>query len=357
MSPPVSNFERLTIDDSMPKRKGQPVRRLSETLSPEPSPGNAVQRIMSGAEIDATSRNEQTLATADAAQEALEGLEPGLFNALQELTSLSMEQRAIEVRDMLSTSDRLKFPSEFIKPNIYNRAALLDEPKSIEDCAEKEDIISTLFLLGVNRPMQFCLLRMLFPEDRCAQYFAEKLERRIDEQLNELDLLSSDTGGGTNLPEQIHAKVYAIATEMRRIVEVTRLDLDHRRPGRGEAEIGKHLVHLLQVICQRSYDSSRERTTRRNLRVGSTAGILFQILIGNAPDHLPKFGLDALGALSKEALAEQRLRLGVVRDLLEDMVLPGDYLKEFDRITGPVSGQKRSAGGNGRGEQKRPNRA
>ena len=53
-----------------------------------------------------------------------------------------LQARAVQIRDILSTFSRNNFPSEHVQANLFDRIAFLDEPKAIEDCIEKEDLVS-----------------------------------------------------------------------------------------------------------------------------------------------------------------------------------------------------------------------
>ena len=360
MSAPLSKFEQLTLNESMRGRRGQPARGPPATPSLA-GPSVSSEDVRGLEELVGNYRAGRAADLFD----ALEAPEPGLVNGLLHSggSKVTPRQRAIEVRDILSTFDRRQFPSEFIKDKIFDRVEYLEDPRPIEDCVEKEDLEATWFILGVNRSVMFWMLRELVPEERCAQYFAEKLKRRIDDEMEELDELGKEA---TAPPGPNQPSVDDIAANLRTIVERVRLEQLERR--HENADVAKHLVYLLHKICQRNSSGSRERSSgaRRSLRGG---GNIFQILIGNAPTQVPHFALDALDVLPAHAIAEQGSGLDAVRELLIENGIRKDsiYLREFDRIRArpmPVvepgetsSGRKRPAGGNERGEQKRPNRA
>ena len=222
--------------------------------------------------------------------------------------------RAIQVQDMLSTFSRNSFPSEYIRKNIYDRISLLAQPEAIDDCVIKEDLESTMFLLAVNSSSQYEVFHQAFPEERRARFFEEKLRRRIETGLNAFDLLGSayEVGVGAAEKVRIQEQVATIAAELEYIVRIVKFDRSYRQ--HGETETASHLVYLLQEVCNRNY--------------------LFQVLIGNAPSHSPRFGLDALRVLSRDAIREQKEGLDDFRDLLVEHGAPQEYVREFDEIRG-----------------------
>lgn len=278
--------------------------------------------------------------------------EIALDKALSETTlldSAALQQRAFEVRDILSTFDRDEFPTEYIDEAICRRIGMLDEPKPLEDCIEAADLKSTIFQLAVNSSVVYWIFRQLLPEEICAQYYAQKFNRRIKSQFDLFDKISTDPEEGVEPSPDIDDQVEHIASQLRHIVDNARIDREQRK--HGAREIAAHLIDMLKDVCIRNKRPS-----------------LFQALILNPPTHEPKFGLDALEALPKSALVEQISGLDHVKRLLIDNGAPSEYQGTFDELkrTLPVegseeatSGVKRPAvgAGNGRGKQKRPHRS
>jgi hypothetical protein len=262
------------------------------------------------------------------------------------LDSATLQQRAFEIRDILSTFDRDEFPTEYIDESTCTRIGMLEEPKPLQDCLEVGDLKSTMFQLAVNGSIVYWIFRQLLPEERCAQFYAEKFNRRVKSQLENFDKLTMDPEKGAVPTGEVDDEVDLIATELRRIVENARADREQRK--HGHKLMAANLVEMLQEVCVRNKRPS-----------------LFQALIGNASIHEPKFGIAALEVLPKAAIAEQAGPLDVVEGLLIDNGAPRDYRRAFDEMRRappvevaeePAPSLKRPAGGNGREKQKRPNR-
>jgi hypothetical protein len=242
-----------------------------------------------------------------------------------------LRSRAVQIRDILSTFSRNDFPSEHINANIFDRIAYLDGPKPIEDCVEKEDLVSTIFLLAVNNLAQYRILRHILPEEVCAQYFQQKLQRRIHAQIHAFDVLDI-AARGVNPPEQdqIQAQVGLIAAELNHIVIVIKDDREHRR--QGEAGTAIHLVSMMQAVCSRNYRPGYRSAGRHNLN-GDCNSNLFQTLFGNSASRESRFGLHALKVFSRQAIMEQIEGLNIVRRLLVENEASQDYIMQFDEIT------------------------
>jgi hypothetical protein len=318
MSLPTQKFEKLSINPGMPPTtRGQSMRALSD--------GHPL-----------------TAGTGGVGEIALD-------KALSETTlldSAALQQRAFDVRDMLSTFDRVEFPTEYIDGVTYRRIGILEEPKPLEDCIVKEDLKNTMFQLAVNCSIVYWIFRQLLPEELCAQYYAQKFNRRVKSQFDLFDKISTDPKDGVDPAGEAEDEVEQIATDLRRIVDNARIDREQRK--HGDSMMAANLVDMLKDVCVR-----KERAS------------LFQALIGNPTTHEPKFGLDALEALPKAAISEQSSGLDNVKRLLIENDAPPEYRRAFDEMRRilpvevadePASSLKRPATSNGRGKQKRPNR-
>jgi hypothetical protein len=319
MSIPTSGFERLSIDPGMPPTtRGQSIRALSEGHPLIASPGGigevALDKVLSE--------------TAG-------------------LDSTALQQRAFEVRDILSTFDRVEFPTEYIDADTYRRIGILEEPKPLEDCIVKEDLKNTTFLLAVNCSIIYWIFRQLLPEELCAQYYAQKFNRRVKSQFDLFDKINTDPEEGTGPVGEAEDEVEQIATELKRIVDNAWVDRQQRK--HGDSMMAANLVDMLKDVCIRNERAS-----------------LFQALIGNPTTHEPKFGIDALGSLPKATIVEQSSGLDNIKRLLIENGAPPEYRSAFDEMRRippvqgaeePASSLKRPAVGSGRGKQKRPNRA
>ena len=255
-----------------------------------------------------------------------------LYNEPASVNTTVLRGRAFQVRDILSTFSRNDFPSEHVKANIFDRTAFLNEPKPITDCVEKEDLISTMFLLAVNSSAQYNILRHVFPEDMCAQYFQQKLQRRIQDPIQAFDLLDvAASGADPPHQEQIRIQVGAIAAELKHIVAVIKHDRRHRWQGEGDTV--SQLVSMIQAVCRRNYCPG-DRSGPRQALSGTRSSNLFQLLIGNHPSREARFGLDALEVFSKEAIMENSEDLVGVKRLLVEQDAPQEYIWRFDDVTG-----------------------
>ena len=212
----------------------------------------------------------------------------------------------------MSTFDRNEFPLHYISEAVCRRVALLEEPKAIVDCLEQGDLNLTMLRLAVNDSTQYEIFCQLLSEGRCAQFFEQKLRRRIEGQITAFDMVANVSTDATRAFEQdqLERQVDAIAFELNDIVEVARLDLKWRL--QGERETAKHLVSMMREVCNRPK--------------------LFHTLIGYASSSGAQFGLEALRALSRETIAEQRSGLTEVRRLLVERDAPDQYLRSFDEI-------------------------
>lgn len=216
------------------------------------------------------------------------------------------------MRDILSTFDRNEFPHDHISEAVCRRVAFLEEPKAIADCLEQGDLKLTIFQLAVNNLAQYDILCHLLSEDRCAQFFEQKLRRRIEAQMAAFDMLPKVDIDSLSAPEQDHlrSRIAGIAFELSTIVQAAKSD--SKRRVQGKREKARHLVSLLREVCRRRK--------------------LFQALIGNGSSVGPGFGLDALHALSNEAVVEQSDELANVRALLVEQGAPNQYLTQFDEL-------------------------
>ena len=273
--------------------------------------------------------------------------------------------RAAEARDILSTWSRNQFPSE-IRPDIGDR---LEAPRSLAECYQKEDLEASILFAIVHSSDVYESMRQLVPEDRCAEFFEQKLRRRLLAAFHAYDDLAANSPGALDAAERLDR----IAGQLRHIMDVARHDRE-RRP-LGEGQTAAHLVFALQGVCSRNISISGERpASRRGTRAQTTGASLFHALLGRPPSSSPPrhggephFGLDVLRLLSDEALAAQRQGLDHVRVMLEANGASPEYLTDFDQIRdrpasttqGPSRGsdtaasRKRPAGGNGKQGKKR----
>jgi hypothetical protein len=260
---------------------------------------------------------------------------PSLYNEPVSVNTAVLKSRALHIRDILSTFSRHNFPSEHIDLNIFNRIALLEGPKAIEDCIEQEDLVSTIFLLAVNNWAQYRILRRVLPEDLCAQHFQQKLQRRINAQIQNFDSL--DVAARSDDPpgrDQIYSQVCIIAAELNHITMIIGEDRAYRR--QVEVETAAHLVHMMQAVCRRNYRPGNRSASRQSPN-GHHNSNLFQILFDNTSSRGARFGLDALKAFSTDAIMEQHEELKIVRNLLVRNNTWQDYVMEFDGIAGMSS--------------------
>jgi hypothetical protein len=255
-----------------------------------------------------------------------------LYKEPKSVNTAVLQNRAVQIRDILSTFSRNNFPSEHVQANLFNRIALLEEPKAIEDCIEKEDLVWTIFSLAVNNWAQYNILRHILPEERCAQLFEQKLQRRINAQIEAYDVLDL-AARSVNPPDRDHiqTQVGIIAAELKYITTIIQEDRAHRR--QGEVKTVTHLVDMMQAVCHRNCHPG-DRSDGRHKSSGNRNPTLFQILFGNMPSCESRFGLDAFKVFSKGAIMEQYAKLKELRELLVDNSTSQGYIKEFDEITG-----------------------
>lgn len=251
-----------------------------------------------------------------------------LYKEPKSVSVAVLRNRAVQIRDILSTFSRNNFPSEHVQASLFDRIAHLDEPKAIEDCIEKEDLVSTIFLLAVNNWAQYNILRHILPEEVCAQHFQQKLRRRITAQIEAYDVLDA-AARSVNPPDRDHiqTQVDIIAAELNLVTKIIRDDRAHRR--QGEVETATHLVYMMQAVCRRNYRPG-DRSDGRHESSGNRNSTLFEVLFSNTP----RFGLDALKVFSKDTIMEQYAELNLLRELLVDNSTSQGYIMQFDEITG-----------------------
>lgn len=258
-----------------------------------------------------------------------------LISLFREPTAASiavLRRRAAEIRDILSTFSRNDFPSEHVKANIYDRISFLERPKALEDCIEKEDLVSTIFLLAVNNWAQYRILRHVLPKELCAQHFQQKLQRRINTQIQAFDVLDI-AARSANPPDRdyVQTQVGIIAAELSHIAKIVRDD--RRSRPQGEAETAGHLVYMMQAVCHRNYHPGEQHTGRQTLGFDRSSN-LFYTLFSNTKSGEARFGLDAMRVFSKHAIMQHYEDLKAVRKMLVHNDIPLDYLREFDETTG-----------------------
>ena len=259
-----------------------------------------------------------------------------LYHERNSVSTAVLKSRALQIRDILSTFSRHNFPSEYVQAHIFDRIAMLEGPKAIEDCVEKEDLVSTIFLLAVNNWAQYRILRHVLPEDVCAQHFQQKLQRRINAQIGAFDELEV-AARSANPPSgnQINGQLGTIAAEFKYITSIIEEDRGYRQ--QGEVESATCLIYMMQSISRRNYRLGEGSEKQESLS-GDYNSNLFQILFGNTANREARFGLDALKAFSEETITEQYKGLDMVRDLLVDNDVSHDYINEFDEIVN-ISGR------------------
>ena len=251
-----------------------------------------------------------------------------LFREPDSVNTAVLKSRALQIRDILSTFSRHNFPTEHIHANIFDRIALLEKPKPVEDCIEQEDLISSIFLLAVNNSAQYDILRHVVPEDTCARHFEQKLQRRIHAQIQMFDDLDTKARG-EDPPDhdRVRSEVDTIVTELNHITRVIEDDRKYRR--QVEVETAAHLVYLMKEVCCRNFRPGNRYGSRQSSFDHDNSN-LFQTLFGREA----RFGLDTLKIFSSRAIMIQNQELNVVRNLLIHNGISQDYVKEFDKIAG-----------------------
>ena len=387
MSTPVRRLEALSLDQDMRQRRGQSGRVLSDVpTSATARPGASEEASSSDSEEDTPySRHLPSISSPRGISH------PSLSTLTEAATKLvpsSPRDRATDVRDMLSTYDAMRFPSETIEIDRFDRAAAMSEPIALTDCVEKEDLLSTLFQAGVSNPLQYLLLRQMLPEERCALLFHEKVKRRFDKTISDYDSLGqpsstvipgSQAGTRSRVVKMANDRANDLANDLRQSTTFVAEDLKLHQ--RAEADLARHLLNLLQDVCQRDINKTQTRPGSSSGQQ-SAAGNLCQTLIRSASSE-PFFMIDALKALSDNTIDSQQAQTRHTRSLLVNHRASAGYLQAFDRATNrgeegsgpsqltqplertgdrpeeesgssqPAQGQKRPAGGNGRGGQKR----
>lgn len=240
--------------------------------------------------------------------------------------SAEVHQRAIHVRDILSTFEENCLPSEF-RPDIFQ--TLIRTPRISDDPIHyraPRQLDVTLFRVGAYFTQHYEALRTIESDDILARHFCETLDERFTTLFERYDRLREQpSAAGDPSPVLLeiieglrkHSELAAEDRSQRRVRESRENASDNN-----DQRFASLLIKQIRALCERS----RVRPAKRNQRSPRTPpnrkSYLFQDILGNASAETGFFGLAVLKSCSGKSL--ERLQappdgrgLRYLRDVLE----------------------------------------
>lgn len=248
------------------------------------------------------------------------------------LTTLS--QRKVVVRDIVSSFDSGVLPSEF-RPHIYQ--CITDE-QSMRPNVEwtiPGDLSGTLMQWGVHDLECWALLNKCQPPTIRAILFAEKLQRRFEDEFERYDHISSPAAlepeTRPSTWAHVESAVVDISKKIRDLVAEAIFDLDNRAVGqRSRARI---LLEALEAVCTRHTNISPASLAEGQAKSGSRPEIsLYDSLIRRSPSDESMFILDALERVSPDVLSGMGGHMESVGSILQRAYPPRGYWERFREL-------------------------
>ncbi|KAJ9606429.1 hypothetical protein H2200_009390 [Cladophialophora chaetospira] len=237
----------------------------------------------------------------------------------------TLEERKIIVRDIISSFDVDKLPSEF-KPETYSRITENQRQRPDAERTLDDDFEATCMQWACHDPATWAVLINMQGSGKRAFLFEQKVRRRFDEQFEVYDALPSH--GALETAHQMSAKVLGICQQIEAIVEEVRVDIDTRTGGQYNA--ARLLLKTLGGVCERNQEllpAGSASSTRATLT-------LYGGLIGRNDSN---FVLDALEAAQEKwpnslATRETDRIMRRIEDLLIQNGAPQEYLTQFQAL-------------------------
>ncbi|KAL9620776.1 MAG: hypothetical protein Q9160_004676 [Pyrenula sp. 1 TL-2023] len=282
----------------------------------------------------------------------------------RDIPPFSLTDRALQVRDILSTFTRSILPSDHLNQEF----ATINRSRTAEECNVPLDLEATIFRLAVNDPAVHDALSRTQPPAACAEIFYSKLRRHIAESMTNLDnyLQYGPSVAATAHPSQLaesSAHFLAItARDLRQSVQHVSSRLSTNSP-HGVRTAIECLLYALNAASARNYDlfqgiswerpiPAGEEDWQRNfweLCLRSSAETVSaessRVAAGKRPigmktatdDEEDFFVLDTLVKMPSDTLSEKIHQLRVIRERLESQHVDTEYLTRFDEVLGAAA--------------------
>ncbi|KIX00358.1 uncharacterized protein Z518_10497 [Rhinocladiella mackenziei CBS 650.93] len=250
---------------------------------------------------------------------------------------LSLEQRKTHVRDILSSFDEYRLPSEFLG-EIVERINEEQAGRNPVEWTRPSDVIGTAMQWGCHDEDTFHALDKWRTPTRRAQMFSEKLQRRFQKEFKRYDDIGDPEAHEqqTRQPttKEIRAQVTEIAEKFRYLTQAAVTDLNFRSIR--QAATAEVLLDTLVGICRRHEDLCPVRRSGRRTTSGAEIETsLYHSLIENPPSFNNM--LEALEIVRKDspaALVSLKTKLDTAGGLLRANEAPEAYQARFRRLLG-----------------------
>ena len=261
-----------------------------------------------------------------------ENPDEGLLEDMPSFEGTSLEERKVIVRDIIASFDDRQLPSELFNSEYLDAItqAHADRPdwRTIHD-----SLGATLMQWCCHDKAGWVFINRLHSSTTRALLFSEKVERRLQEQIDNYDTLASK--GPVETASQVNAAVVSICQQLDLIVREVGEDIRARIGGQYNA--ARILLHTLELVCKRNVDLPTARRSGRRESEGSVQGTvptLYRRLVGNATHQFILNELESVQQRWPRSLAtrDAQTTMRTIRGLLEENGAPNDYLTRFQAL-------------------------
>lgn len=278
----------------------------------------------------------------------------------EETPPVSLKDRALQVRDILSSFTRSILPSDHLNQEF----STIDRSRTAEECNVPLDLEATIFRLAVNDPAVHDALSRTQPPAACAEIFYSKLRRHMAESMTNLDnyLRYGPPDASNSHPSQLAESsahfLAATARDLRQSVQHVSSGLSTRSPHGTRAALDC-LLYTLNAASARNYDVFQGISWERSIPAGeedwqrnfwelclrssaeNIADESSSVATGKRPvgtrtatddEEEDFFALDTLIKLPSETLGEKTHQLRGIRERLETQSVDREYLSRFDEV-------------------------
>jgi len=267
-------------------------------------------------------------------------------SSLMEFDSTPIDERKIQVRDILSSFHRDTFPTEF-RTDIFARINDEQGRRENYEWTIPEDLEGTLMQWGVHDEHCWSFLgKCQTPRNR-ATLFNEKLRRRFERAFESYEGIANLDQPGPPAPTttsaQIRTQVRHISDTIRTLVQAAQTDqaerqiIDDRIARQYMSALARQLLSVLETVCKNHEDVSPLSPFRRRHR-RPTSGAepecsLYHDLIGRPPRSTGVFMLDALDQIPAAIFEDMTDRMQQIGALLLANRAPRNYRERFRAIS------------------------
>lgn len=269
--------------------------------------------------------------------------------------------RGNRVRDILSTFHTDTLPEEF-RADIYDS---IEYSRTPDACLRPQDLEGTLFQLAVSDIKVYNALDDCQPSQACGLIYYGKMGRRITTLFAEFDEYKRR---GTRSADRSRLEVDVVAHRLGEFEDRVATNMEFRGHDgiRGAVSC---LITILQGVFDRDEDAFRGASWRRAPRHETDADRNLYTVLVRRPATEAHFVLDTLARLPPDILNQHSSALRDLQVESDKHRMPDSYKHKLQTICRDISrpeptteatresasaGQKRRAGGNARGAQKRP---